>query len=173
MAWYQRASIIVASIIAVVLQIFLAPHMTIANGVPNFPVVLCMVLAILNPRFYSYFLPFVLGLVYDIVSGGPIGAMAFSLTACSALAAWFFARMNNDTIFMALANLAVGILVVEMCYGVILLISGYGTNPFDAFAFRTLPCFVYDLVLALLVYLVVSRIFRDDSTSQPQISNLS
>ncbi len=163
----------VGAVAAVLLQVFLAPHIAIGSGVPAFPVVMCIVAAIMEPRFYGCVLPFALGLAFDLVSGGPLGAMAFSLTAFSVGAAWFYERMANDTVFMAVVNLAIGLLLIEMCYGVFLLLFGYGTNPFEAFALRTLPCFLYDLVLAVVLYLVINRFFRDDTTSQPMIKQLS
>lgn len=173
MLWYQRATIAIAAVVAVLLQVFLAPHLAIGYALPNFLVILCIVVAIRNPRFYSYLLPFILGLVFDVVSGGPIGAMAFSLTAFSAGAAWFYERANNDTVFMAVFNLAVGLLLIELCYGVFLLIFGYGSNPLEALWFRILPCFLYDLVLSVILFLIVSRIFKNDETSQPMINQLS
>lgn len=163
----------VGAVAAVLLQVFLAPHIAIGSGVPAFPVVMCIVTAIMEPRFYSCVLPFALGLAFDLVSGGPLGAMAFSLTTFSVGAAWFYERVANDTVFMAVVNLAIGLLLIEMCYGVFLLLFGYGTNPFEAFALRTLPCFLYDLVLAVVLYLVINRFFRDDTTSQPMIKQLS
>ncbi len=127
----------------------------------------------MDSRHYNCLLPFILGLIYDVISGGPIGAMAFSLTAFSVGSAWFYERVDNDTVFMALLTIVVGLLLVECSYGIFLLLFGYGTNPFEAFAFRTLPCFLYDLVLSVVVYLIVNRFFRSDETSQPMISHLS
>lgn len=173
MLWYQRATMVVGAVVAVLLQVLLAPHIAIGYGIPSFPVVLCIVAAIMNPRFYSCLLPFAMGLAFDLVSGGPLGAMAFSLTAFSMGAAWFYERVNNDTVFMAVVNLAIGLLLVELCYGIFLLFFGYGTNPFEAFALRILPCFLYDLVLAVALYLIINRFFREDTTSQPMIKQLS
>lgn len=173
MLWFQKATLIIGSIVAVLLQIFLAPHIAIGYGIPNFPVVLCIVVAIMNPRYYNCLLPFAMGLAFDVVSGGPLGAMAFSLTAFSEAAAWFYERMNNDTLFIAIINLALGLLLIEICYGVFLLLFGYGSNPIEAFAFRVLPCFLYDLVLAVILYLIINRFFKEDVTSQPMIKHLS
>lgn len=173
MLWYQKATIVMGAVAAVLLQVFLAPHIAIGYALPNFMVVFCIVVAIMNPRFYHCLLPFVLGLVYDIVSGGPMGAMAFSLTAFSTVAAWFFERINNDTVFMAMINLAVGLLLIELCYGVFLLLFGYGTNPIEVMVLHVFPCFLYDLVLAIVLYLIASRFFKEDTTSQPMIKQLS
>lgn len=170
---FERMVITLAAVGAVLLQIFLAPHISIGYGIPNFPVVLCIVVAILKPRYYSSFLPFILGLIYDFVSGGPLGAMAFSLTAFSTAAAWFYQRSNNDTIFMAIINLALGLLLIEVCYGVFMLCFSSGVSPIDALLYLVLPCFMYDLVISIVVYLIIVRFFRSDVTSQPMIDHLS
>lgn len=168
-----RMITIICSVVVVLLQILIAPHVAIGSAIPNFIVVLCVVVAVMNSRNFNCLLPFVLGLIYDIISGGPIGAMAFCLTALSVATAWFHDRIDNDTVFMGLLNLCVGIFLVELAYGIFLLIFGYRMDPVDGFVFRVVPCFVYDLVLAVIVYLVVNRFFKRDETSQPMIRHLS
>lgn len=169
----ERMIIAVVAVASLLLQVLLAPHIAIGFAIPNFPLVVCLVVAILKPRYYSSILPFLLGLAYDFISGGPIGAMAFSLTAFSTAAAWFYERSNNDTVFMAIANLALGLFLVEVCYGVFLMCFNAGTDPIGAFAYRIFPCFVYDLVIAVIAYVVFVRFFQHDVTSQPMIDHLS
>lgn len=163
----------IVAVLSVLLQVLLAPHIAIGFGMPNFPVIVCIVVAIMKPRYYGSVLPFAMGLIYDFISGGPVGAMAFSLTAFSAAAAWFYQRSNNDTIFMAIINLAVGLLLIEVSYGIILFCFNIGTDLLSVFLYRIFPCFIYDLIISLVAYLVVVRFFMSDVTSQPMIDHLS
>lgn len=169
----ERMIMIIASVVAVVLQIFLAPHIAIGNAMPSFPVVLCMVVAILKSRTYGCVLPFVMGLICDLLGGTPIGAMAFSLTVFSMLTAWFYQRIDNDTIFIALLCIAVGLLLVQLCFGVILLIFGYGTNPIEAIGLKVLPSYLYNLILTLILYIIAARLVAHGDTSEPMVGRLS
>ena len=168
----ERMIIVVGAIFAALLQAFLAPNIAIGYAVPNFAVAFCLAVAIARADIFGPVLPFVLGLVYDLMSGGPVGAMAFSLTAFSMLAAWLFQRANNDTVFMAIAVLLLGVVLVELTYGMFYLLFGYAAGFFEALVYRILPCFVYDAVLALLLYLVLARFLRREAPLQSEIRQL-
>ena len=168
----ERMVAIAGAVVAVVLQVLLAPHIIVGFAAPNFAAAFCLALAIARPDGVSPVLPFVLGLLYDLLSGGPVGGMAFVLTAFSALTAWVFRRVNNDTLFMALSVLAASVLLVELSYGILYLLLGYAANVVEAFVYRVLPCFVYDAVLALISYLVIGRLAARSVPSQPEITQL-
>lgn len=168
----ERAILILAAVVAFLLQMFLAPHIAIGYAVPNFMVCICMVAAVVRARDFGYVLPFVMGLLFDLISGGPVGVMAFCLTAFSAGSAWFYDRANNDTSFMMLLTLAVGLFLVEIAYGTFNLLFGYAANPLEALVFRTLPCYLFDLVISVIGCLVVSRLSSGGATVQPEIKQL-
>lgn len=156
----DRIAVVVGAVLAVILQIALAPYIAIGPAVPNFVVAFALVVAVSRPQSYSAVLPFVLGLVYDLTCGGPVGAMAFSLTAFSFLVARLHASFDNDTLFMPLAMIVLGSLLVEFSYGMFLLMFGYNAGFFEALAYRIVPCFVYDVVVGVILYLLTSRFFR-------------
>lgn len=172
MQMQEQLVTIVAATVATLLQVFLAPHIGIGYAVPNFLLVLCLTLAVMRSSSYGPILPFVTGLLYDLFSGGPVGAMAFTLTACSSATAWFHSRAGNDTLFMSLVALAVGMFVTELVYGIVVMMFGYSANFIEAIAFRTLPCYLYDLVLAVITLLVVSRFSGREEVLQPEIKRL-
>lgn len=168
----ERMITVGLSVGALLLQLFLAPHIWIGYAHPNFIAVLCMTLAVINPRRYGCVMPFVLGLLYDLISGLPVGVTAFSLTAFSVAAAWFFQRANNDTLFMPLLSLAVGLFLFEVVSGLLILLFGYAVNPFEAFVLRSFPCYLYNLVLSVVVYIVFSRFTGEQAVAQPEIKQL-
>lgn len=168
----DRIAIIVGAVLAVILQFALAPYIAIASAMPNFMLAFVLIVAVSRPHSFSAVLPFVLGLLYDLMTGGPVGAMAFSLTAFSYLTARLYALFENDTLFMPLAMLALGALLVELSYGVFLLMFGYNAGLFEALAYRTFPCFVYDLVVSVVLYLFTSRFFRQSGTTRHSITQL-
>jgi rod shape-determining protein MreD len=168
----DRIIVIAGAVIMVALQILIAPHVAIGRIVPNFITAFVMVTAILRARTFGPVMPFLMGLVFDLLSGGPVGAMAFSLTLFSTLAASAFVRIDNDTLFMPLITLVVGILLVNLSYGVFLLLFGYNAGFVEAFAYRIVPCFVFDTVIALLVYVVFARLIKPSGPMNPSIARL-
>ena len=169
---FDRMIIVVGAVVAVLLQAFLAPHVAIGYAVPNILAAYCLSIAIVRADSAGPVLPFVLGLLYDLMSGGPVGAMAFSLTVFSMVASAVFQRANNDTVFMAVAVLLASVLLVELTYGMFYLLFGYSANFLEALAYRVFPCFVYDAVLALVIYLVLARFLRREAPLQSEIRQL-
>lgn len=161
----DRIAIIVGAVLSAFLQIALAPNIAVLSAMPNFIVAFVLIVAVSRPHVFGAGLPFAMGLVYDLVTGGPVGAMAFSLTVFSFLIARLFSSLENDTLFMPLAMLALGSFLVELSYGMFLLMFGFNAGMLEAFAYRVVPCFVYDLVIAVVFYLFTTRFFRQSSTA--------
>ena len=168
----ERIVIAVAAVVAVLAQVLLAPHISIGFATPNLILAIVIVIAVARAEQFGPLLPFVLGLVYDLLSGGPVGAMAFALTSMGMLSAWFFRRLNNDTIFMAIAVIVAGVLSTEFVYGLFFLMFGYAAGFLEALVYRILPCFVYDVVIAIALYLVMSRFFQNDAPLTSEIRQL-
>ncbi len=168
----DRIAVIVGAVLALFLQLVLAPYITILSAMPNFVVIFTLIVAVSRPHSFGALLPFVLGLLYDLLTGGPVGVMAFSLTAFSYLVARLFASLENDTLFMPLAMMALGIFLVELAYGMLLTLFGYNAGLFEAISYRVAPCFVYDLVLGVILYLFTTRFFRTSGAIHHDITQL-
>ena len=168
----DRIALVVGAALAVFLQVALAPYIAIGPAMPNFVVIFAVIAAVSRPHAYGALLPFILGLAFDLVGGGPVGAMAFSLTAFSCLVARLFASLENDTLFMPLVMMALGLFLVELSYGAFLLLFGYNAGLFEALAYRVVPCFAYDLVLAVILYLFLSRFLRQSGSVHHNITQL-
>lgn len=164
----ERIFIVAGAVLSVLMQVLVAPHIALFGGMafPNVIVVFTMLVAVTRPAQFNPILPFVLGLVFDLISGGPVGAMAFSLTVFSVVTALFVSRMSNDTSFVEIISLAIGLLLVELSYGVFLMLFGYPVDFFGALAYRVVPCFLYDFFLGAVLYPLVSRFLK---TSNAQL----
>lgn len=157
MVTQERMLTIVGAVLAVLLQIIIAPHIGLFGVVPNILVAYVLVVAVVRPSSFGPVLPFVIGLFFDLFTGGPVGVMAFSLMTFSMIAARVFDAINNDTLFMPLLVMAIGVLFVELSYAMFLLLFGYPAGVLDAIAYRVFPCTVYDLVIGLLLYPLAKR----------------
>lgn len=160
-----RILVIIGAVIAVLLQIIVAPNIAIAGAMPNFLLVFGMIVAIASPREGGVVLPFALGMIFDLMGGGPVGAMAFLLTLASFAASRAFSVLDNENLFMPFVTLIVSMLAVELFYGVFLVWFGVDVAMIDAFLYRGLPCALYDAVFGLVLYPILSRVLS--SSSQP------
>ena len=161
----------VAGVVAFLLQLILAPYICIGPAMPNFVVVFVFLCAVTRSQSFGCVVPFALGLLYDFLSGNPVGAMAFSLTLFSYVGARIYSAMENDTLFMPLAVMAVGVLLTEALYGVFLLAMGYNAGFFEAFVLRALPCAIYDCVVAFLLYPLAVRLFTPTGPTSPIVAS--
>ena len=158
---------IIGGAVAVLLQIALAPSIALAAAVPNFIVVFCVVRAVACPDHAGLLLPFSLGLVFDLVGGGPVGAMALVLVLVTFLASRAYLVLNNDTLFMPAAILLASTMLVEVLYGIIVVACGAGVSFGEAFLYRVLPCMLYDCVIGLLFYPIAIRVLVRRPLGQP------
>ena len=168
----EHMVIVGGAVVALVLQLFLAPYIALFGIVPNFLVTFVMATAILRSSSFGCVMPFVLGLAYDFISGAPLGAMALSLMVASVVASRCFVQFNNDSLFMAFAFMAVGVIMVEVFYGFILIGTGYQASLSGAFLFRMLPCFLYDFALSLVLYCILRRFAKPSGAVRTELTQL-
>ena len=164
--------IVGGSVAALMLQLFLAPYIALFGIVPNFLIAFVMATAILRSSSFGPVMPFVLGLAYDFMSGAPLGAMALSLMVASVVASRCFVQFNNDSLFMAIAFMAVGVILVEVLYGFVLIGTGYQASLSGAFLFRMLPCFLYDFALSLVLYCILRRFAKPSGVTRTELTQL-
>ena len=155
------------AVIAVLLQVVVAPNIALASALPNFVLAYALVLAAVRPDRTGPVLAFVLGLVFDLLGSGPVGAMAFLLVLVTFLASRAFSVLDNDTLFMPLVILVVSTLVVELFYAVFLMGTGFSAGPLDVFLYRALPCALYDCVVALVMFPLALRFLASRDPQQP------
>lgn len=172
MSGSSRIFVIASCVAAIVVQLVAAPYIVVFGVVPNFIVALVVALALAHPSAFGPLLPFVMGLVFDLATGGPVGAMAFSLTLFSYLIARYFEHLGNDSVFMAVAFVALAVLLVELSYGVFLMLFGYQAGFVEVLAYRVAPCFVYDTVLAMLLFFVARRFVSPRGVMRADITQL-
>lgn len=155
-----RENIVVAvgAVVAVLLQIVVAPNIAIFSAQPNFLLAYVLVVAIVRPVDAGVVLPFVLGLLCDLLGTGPVGGYAFLFVIVSFAAARAFSVLDNDTLFMPLTIVAAAAFLTEMLYGALLIALGLSAGPVDVFLYRALPCSLYDCVTALVLYPIVARL---------------
>ena len=159
---------VVGAVVAVLLQVVLAPNIAIFNAQPNFLLAYVLCIAIARPEASGAVLPFILGLLYDLLGTGPVGGMAFLLVLVCFLASMLFSVLDNRTAPVAILALVAGVVLVESLYGLLLVTLGLPVGVGEMFLYRALPCALYDCVVVLIVYPIVSHLFKgEEQTREP------
>lgn len=173
----MRRSVIigVGAVIMLLLQIMVAPGLSIGHATPNLLLVYALVSALVLPRPTSLLLPFLLGFAFDLLGGGPLGTMALVLLVVCAFVSWLYARFDNDSLFIPLAALVVGVILSEALYGVLIVLCGYPATIGDSLIYRSLPCGLYNMALALALFFLLRfflRLFGSPRGPRPPRSTL-
>ncbi|MCH4183962.1 MAG: rod shape-determining protein MreD [Eggerthellaceae bacterium] len=163
----QRETVIltIGAIIAVLLQVILAPNIEIVQAIPNFLIVYVLVSAMLFQGNGVYIVAFVLGLMGDLIGFGPVGALAFLLVLGAFCAQHGFNVFNNGTVFVPLILIMGLSLIIELLYAAFALATGLAASPLEAFLTRALPCTLYDCVVGLILYPILSHIMLSNQTT--------
>lgn len=159
--------LVLGAVIAVMLQIVVAPAIEIFSAMPNFIMVYCLLAAIARPLSSGPVLPFVLGLVADFCIGTPVGSSSLALVIVCFAASRAYAALNNDTVFVPLMIIVAASFVVELVMGLFALAFGAAADFGGALVYRVLPCGLYDCVIALILFPLAVRVLAPSSPMGP------
>lgn len=148
---------VVGAVVAVLLQAILAPFMVIGAAVPNFILAFVIANAVARPT-GGIVAPFVLGLLYDLMGNGPVGAMALVCVVLSFVCSRLLMMLNNDTLFIPIVLIVAGTLLGNVIYGILVIACGMDVSVTEALVGRVLPCGLYDAVLALVMFPLLARL---------------
>ena len=149
----ESVLLVVGAVVAVVLQIVLAPNLVILGSMPNLVLVYVGIAAMLLRRDSVLVMAFFAGLAMDLVGTSTVGVCAglYTLIAfLSSRAAGFF---GNDTLGASLA-----ISMVEVLYAGFYILS-VDVSVIEALGQRALPCALYDCAMALIVLPITTHMF--------------
>ncbi len=169
MANTGKIAVVIGAIIACLLQVIVAPNIVIAQALPNFMLAYVVVVSITMAHTCGFVMPFVLGLIFDLIGGGPIGAMALLFVLVAFALSRAFVVLDNDTLFMTAILLVISIFLVEIIHGLLVVACGASADLLGALVYRSLPCALYTCVFALIMYPLVSHFIahRADQRTDP------
>lgn len=152
-----RAWPIIGAVIAILLQAILAPAMTIAVATPDFILAYVLVVALVNPDRNTVVFAFVMGICYDLLGNGPIGAMALVCIVFSFALSRLQRFFHNDTLFIPIVLLILGVFLSDISYGILQITCGTDVGFLNSLIYRSLPCAVYDTVIAVVFFPLAIR----------------
>jgi rod shape-determining protein MreD len=151
-------SVYIVAIIALILQVVLSSAISVGYAVPNFALAFAIALAISRADKTYVVLPFVVGLVFDILGASTIGAMALVCVLSAYLLARLAISVSSLTFPMICIFCFAGAFLGEVLYGILLIIGGADMSFLQALIYRALPCALYDGVIAILFSVILRRL---------------
>ena len=155
----ERVSVLVGVILAILMQIVLAPSITLLFATPNFMLVFCVIMAISIHSNVCIVAGFVLGLCYNLIGTGHLGLMAVCLLLISFVLVAVVSVIEGNHPIVAIPTMLISFVLVEMLYALLCIITGTHMSFFDACVYSALPNVLYDMVVALVLYPVLSHLF--------------
>jgi len=155
---------LVAFMIAVLLQVMVAPYIAIGGVSPNFLMITVIIMALVEGPNAGTVLGFVAGLLFDLLGAGPVGPMALVLALTG-----YATGLIHENLFAEGWLLPVGIIALvtftsEILYMLVILFLGTQTPFWGAFKGIVLPSTVYNAVCATIVCPLLTRVLRDNTS---------
>ncbi|MCR5846389.1 MAG: rod shape-determining protein MreD [bacterium] len=142
---------------AFLLQTIVAPNITIAGVAPNFLLAAAIVGAYITSPRSGVIIGFILGLVFDLLSSGPVGSMTLIMSLIGYAFPKITSSLQVEGIGAWIAFVAISALAVNLIYAIIMAFAGAGGSFFSALLYKTLPSTVYDAVACAFGWLLVSN----------------
>jgi len=162
--------VVVTILIAIGLQLMLAPAITLNGVVPNFILVAAAIIAMRNGPVRSTVSGFILGFVFDLCSLGPMGAMTLVLTILTYAISSLSRGGLAGTIIIEIFTLVVAVALGELLVSVIYAIAGANPQFLLSLVQRVLPAFVYDTIIGCILLLIFNRIQGSKSRGSSPIT---
>lgn len=163
---------ILGALLAVVLQIVVAPNIAVMGTMPHFIIVYAVAISLVLPRDQVYVIVFVLGMIGDLLGYGPVGALPFILLI-SALAIDLAQKtFGNGTLFVSCIIVVAFTIVVHFLHAAFMIAMTSSYSALEAFVLIAIPEALYDCLLAVLCYLVMRRLLSPGETTMASVGPL-
>jgi len=157
--YYQFALALLA---AVILQLALAPHITVAKVVPNFVLLVVITVALLQGQRTGIIVGFLAGLTFDLIGTGPIGLAAFVYCMVGYITGSLHENMFAEGWRLPVTVVLFANLFAEGLYTLVLGLMGEDLSLLSALGKVIIPSSIYNGVLAVIFYSLLARILRQD-----------
>ena len=141
----------VGAVIAVLLQVIVAPNIVVFFAMPNFLLVYVCAVSMVRSDNFLFGMAFILGLLFDLFGNNTVGIMAFLFVLVAFLVSRTFTLFDHEAFLVPLVMMIVVCLFVEVFYAFALMLFGLDISMLDALILRSLPCALYDAAVGLIM----------------------
>ncbi|MDO8915690.1 MAG: rod shape-determining protein MreD [Coriobacteriia bacterium] len=153
-----------ALLAAVVLQVSVAPQLAVFGVVPNFVFLVVVTLALLEGPVTGCVAGFIGGLLFDLLGASVVGPYALVFCVAGYTAGLMNAHMFAEGWLLPVSVVFIASVGAEITYGIIMAVLDIGLPFWSALVRIMLPGAVYNTVLAVLLYPLMTRLLRRDRT---------
>lgn len=150
--------IYIGAIIVILLQLFLGSIISINHVLPNFLLAYTIVCIVLRPDKIHLTFAFIMGLIYDLVFSGPVGAMSFVMVVFAFIVSKVLLRLNLINLGISLITILASVFFVELFYGIFQAAITVDASFVDILSYRVLPCSIFDVILAFIMFAIMGKI---------------
>ncbi|MDR2491980.1 MAG: rod shape-determining protein MreD [Coriobacteriales bacterium] len=143
---------------AFVAQVALAPNCAIAGVVPNLMIVATALTALSHSALRACVFGFVVGMLYDLASGGPLGVMALVSCIIGYALSTVTKGSFSESLLAKMAAVVLAALFGEMLHALVLGIIGYSADVLHSLVFVALPGVAFDALIGLVALLVLNAL---------------
>jgi rod shape-determining protein MreD len=151
---------LIGSLAAFLLQVSIAPNIAIFDAVPNFILGFVIINAMFCTTIRSTVTGFLLGLLYDFIAQGPIGALSFVLAIVGYGVSSFDKEMLSESWGAKAFFLLIAAFFSELLHAAFLSILGYDSDFLLSVGMRVVPGTLYVSVFGLIVFPLLQRFNR-------------
>lgn len=151
-----------ALVAAVILQVSIAPYMSIFGVVPNFLFLVVVTLALTEGPVAGSLSGFAAGILFDLLGNSAVGPYALVLCVVGYVAGMLQANMFAEGWLLPVTVVAVAGLTTELTYGIVLTVLDAGIPFWRSLFTVMIPGALYQTVLAVLAYPWLARLLRPD-----------
>lgn len=146
------------------LQVGVAPYITIGGVAPNFFLIIVTVVALVNGSDEGVVVGFIAGIILDLLGTGPVGPWAMVLALTGYVTGLIDRHLFAEGWLLPVSVLSIASLFSELLYMVVLTIMGSTGAFWSALLTKVLPTTVYTIVIAILAFPLLSKLLREDTT---------
>ncbi len=154
---------VITVIVCVLLQLAIAPVVAIAGAQPDFLLICVLLIASRSGATAGSVSGFILGLLFDFMGDGVIGAMALAYTVTALVVGLICSAMDSTPATGAIIGFVFGI-VTTLLYGVVTVLgSTPSTGAFSTMFTYALPSGLYTAVLCALALLTMGLVIANEA----------
>ncbi|MDR0888440.1 MAG: rod shape-determining protein MreD [Coriobacteriales bacterium] len=163
--------ILAVSVIAFILQVVLAPAIAVCGIVPNIMLIAAIMLALNVNKTSAVVAAFVLGILYDLSSQGPLGLMALVFTVLVYCIASFNTDAFGDSPAITVVLLIISVVAGELFHAIAIALLGANASFLTSLLYKALPNMLYDFIIGIIV-LIIPMLFRGRSGKKSKGNNM-
>lgn len=154
----SKIKIFIGAIVMIILQVFLAPIISISSVIPNFLLAYTIAVVVARPDQNHLVFAFFMGLIFDFITNGPVGSMAFIMVLFAFISSLILNRISNINLTISILIIILAVFLIELCYGTFMVSLQIDSTFIDMLKFRVLPCTLYDVILGVVIFPIMVKL---------------